>query len=192
MTSEALSRNFPRKCSARSLILQCVPSSISHLRPAWPCRIRELFLGPTRPIDPREINPAGAHPAVITMAALYGSVRVAETVERVAASLNAAYQSFRLPWWLVVRDFIRGGLLLQLEPGPNLPESSVTAFVYLKVSRCAALRFAVCSLVGCKFHCSRFRGCFECSSRTSSFRALTSSGPWMLSLVSMLCSTAST
>lgn len=51
----------------------------------------------------------------------------------VANSLGCLRCALGLPWWLVLKDLIRGAMLLLLDNITSARESSVTAFVYLKV-----------------------------------------------------------
>uniref|UniRef100_A0A914UUF0 Mediator of RNA polymerase II transcription subunit 24 n=1 Tax=Plectus sambesii TaxID=2011161 RepID=A0A914UUF0_9BILA len=86
-------------------------------------------------LDCREISPGNPHPAIITLSAVYGSFRVTKRHEEVAHMLQAAQSALGLPWWLVMSDLVRGALLIQLDPGAAARDSTITAFVYLKIPR---------------------------------------------------------
>lgn len=86
-------------------------------------------------LECREISPGNPHPAIITLSAVYGSFRVTKRYEEVADVLQAAQSALGLPWWLVMSDLVRGALLIQLDPGAAARDSTITAFVYLKIPR---------------------------------------------------------
>lgn len=71
----------------------------------------------------------------MTLAAVFGSFRVTKPYREVADALTIMQCLMRVPWWLTLSDLIRGALLILLDPGVAARESTITAFIYLKLPR---------------------------------------------------------
>lgn len=74
-----------------------------------------------------------AHPAAVTAAAVFGCARPTERCERIANTLASLQQALGVGWPLLLRDFVRGAFLIQLDSSAGCRESTATAFAYLKV-----------------------------------------------------------
>jgi hypothetical protein len=71
----------------------------------------------------------------MSLAAVFGSFRVTKPYREVADALTITQCLMRVPWWLMLSDLVRGALLILLDPGVAARESTITAFIYLKLPR---------------------------------------------------------